>query len=152
MKHSFLLDENIFYHAIKGTDLLGNEDLSAMDLVVNIARNCHSIRYNTFLLSRYNVHLERLAREPARVLQPLFFHRHFFANSLKAVREDAQPPNLPSSARIPNEDIDVVRAALISHPRFITNDPKLKHAINECEQLHLTALTPTEAMDLARDK
>jgi hypothetical protein len=149
VKHSFLLDENILYHSIKGIDLQGNQDLAAMELVVRIARNCHSIRYNRFLLGRYTNHLNTLKNDPANILNPLFFQRHFFANSLKAIREDAEPPHLPSSANIPNEDVDVVRAALISHPKFITNDPELKQAILKCEQLHLTALSPGEAIQYA---
>jgi hypothetical protein len=151
VKHSFLLDENIFHHSIKGVDLHGNLDLTAMELVVLIARNCHHICYNSFLLGRYRRHLAALKNEPSRLLEPAFFERLFFGNSLKAVREDAQPPHLPASANIPNEDIDVVRAALISHPKFITNDPDLREAINGCEQLHLIALTPHQAMQFASE-
>ncbi len=151
MKHSFLLDENILHHSIKGVDLHGNPDLAAMELVVLIARNCHSIRYNRFLLGRYTNHLRALRNERARILDPVFFERHFFANSAKAVLENVEPPRLPSSAKIPNEDTDVVRAALISHPKFITNDPTLRRAITDCAHLHLTALTPEEAIPFALD-
>jgi hypothetical protein len=151
VKHSFLLDENILYHSIKGVDLNGNQDLTAMELVVLIARNCHHIRYNSFLLGRYRLHLAALRNEPSRLLEPAFFERLFFGNSLKAVREDAVPPHLPASAHIPNEDVDVVRAALVSHPKFITNDPKLTAAINGCEHLHLTVLTPQQAMQYASE-
>jgi len=149
VKHSFLLDENILYHSIKGVDLYGNLDLSAMELVVLIARNCHHIRYNSFLLGRYKAHLAALRNEPARLLEPAFFERLFFGNSLKAVREDVEPPHLPANAHIPNEDIDVVRAALVSHPKFVTNDPALTEAITGCQHLHLTVLTPQQAMQFA---
>ena len=151
MKHSFLLDENILYHSIKGVDLYGNQDLAAVELVVLIARNCHHICYNPFLLERYRRHLAALRNEPSRLLEPAFFERLFFGNSLKAVREDEDPPRLPASANIPNEDIGVVRAALVSHPKFITNDPDLREAINACEQLHLTAMTPEQAMPFASE-
>lgn len=151
MKHSFLLDENILYHSIKGVDLYGNQDLAAMELVVLIARNCHSIRYNSFLLERYRHHLAALKNEPSRLLEPAFFERLFFGNSLKAVREDADPPRLPASAKIPNEDIGVVRAALVSHPKFITNDPELMEAIKGCQQLQLIALNPQQAMQFASE-
>jgi hypothetical protein len=151
VKHSFLLDENIFYLSIKGVDLRGNSDLTAMQLVTTIAQNCHSIRYNSFLLTRYRHHLGLLRNEPSRLLQPVFFERLFFGNSAKAVQEFSQPPALPASARIPNEDKDVVRAALISHPKFITSDPTLRDAINTCQHLHLRAMNPTEAMLFARD-
>jgi hypothetical protein len=84
-------------------------------------------------------------------LEPAFFERLFFGNSLKAVMEDDEPPPLPASAHIPNEDIDVVRAALVSHPKFITNDPELMDAINGCQSLHLMALTPRQAMQFASE-
>jgi hypothetical protein len=151
VKHTFLLDENILYHSIKGTDLHGNLDLTAMELVFLIAKNCHSIRYNAFLLERYRRHLAGLRNEPLKLLEPAFFERLLFGNSSKAVREDMNPPRLPASAQIPNEDIEVVRAALISHPKFVTNDPDLRNAINACEALHLTALTPAAALPFALD-
>lgn len=151
MKHSFLLDENIFYHSIKGTDLHGNPDLAAMQLVVLIATKCHSIRYNRFLLERYLGHLSSLANDRTKLLEPVFFQRHFFSNPLKAVIETAAPPHLPKNANIPNEDKDVVRAALVSHPKFVTNDPTLQRAINDCEALHLVALTPLQAMEFASE-
>jgi hypothetical protein len=151
VKHSFLLDENILYHSIKGVDLYGNLDLSSAQLVVLIARNCHSIRYNAFLLGRYRHHLSILKNEKSKILDPIFFERLFFGNSLKAVSENAVPPQLPASAHIPNEDIDVVRAALVSHPKFITNDPELREAINSCQQLHLAAMNSQQAMQFASE-
>jgi len=151
VKHSFLLDENILYHSIKGVDLYGNPDLTAMQLLVMIATNCHSIRYNAYLLARYRHHLAALRDEPSKVLQPVFFQRFFFGNSVKAVMEDADPPPLPKNANIPNEDIDVVRAALISRPKFVTNDPDLRNAINACQALYLTAITPAQAVQLASE-
>ena len=151
MKHSFLLDENIFYLSIKGVDVHDQPDLTAIQLVTSIAKNCHSIRYNAFLLTRYRHHLALLKKEPSRLLQPVFFERLFFGNSAKAVQEFTDPPDLPANAQIPNEDIDVVRAALVSHPKFITSDTKLRDAINACEHLHLTAMNPSEAMVFASE-
>lgn len=151
MKHSFLLDENILYHSIKGTDAQGNLDLTAMQLVVLIAQNCHTIRFNRFLLGKYKLHLAALKNEPQKFMQPMFFETLFFGNSLKAIREDANPPHLPANAQIPNEDIDVVRAALISHPKFVTNDSDLRDAINACQHLHLTALTSAQAVPFASE-
>jgi hypothetical protein len=151
VKHSFLLDENILFHSIKGTDLHGNDDLTAMRLVVLIATGCHHICYNSTLLDRYRRQLEKLKNERVGGLEPTFFYRFLFGNSLKAVMEYAPPPQLPSSAKIPDDDIPVVRAALVSHPKLVTNDPKLMKAVNACEQLHLTALDPAEAMRYATE-
>ena len=151
MKHRFLLDENILFHSIRGTDLHGNDDLTATRLVVLIATGCHHICYNSTLLERYRKQLAKLKHERANGLEPTFFFRFFFGNSLKAVMEDVDPPALPKSAKIPDDDIEIVRAALISHPKLVTNDPKLMKAVNACEQLHLTALDPAEAMRYATE-
>jgi len=89
VKHSFLLDENILYRSIQGVDPNGEFDLASMHLVLLIAQNCHSIRYNSFLLTRYMHHLSILKNEKSKMLDPLFFHRLFFGNSLKAFMEHA---------------------------------------------------------------
>ena len=67
------------------------------------------------------------------------------------VWEHENPPALPANNLIPAEDVEVVRAALISHPKFITADRELREAINRCEALHLTAMEPADALVLAQD-
>jgi hypothetical protein len=151
MKHHFLLDENIFHHAIKGVDRNDRPDLTCTKLVLQIASNCHRIILNGFLRERYRVHLRGLMTHRPGVLQPLFVLNELVLNSLKVVNELDQPPMLPSSCDVPAEDIEVVRAALISHPKFVTSDHKLMAAINRCEALHLRALSPSEAIILAAD-
>jgi hypothetical protein len=97
------------------------------------------------------VHLNNLQRDRSGVLQPVFVLTQLVKNSLKIVWEYENPPALPLGSSIPAEDIDVVRAALISHPKFITADRELREAINSCEALHLTAIHPAEALILAQD-
>ncbi len=84
-------------------------------------------------------------------MQPAFFIQ-LFENSLKVAWEHDNPPALPSGCAIPAEDIDIVRTALISHPKFVTADHELLRAINSCEALHLRAITPADAIALAQDK
>ena len=151
MKHRFLLDENILYHAIKGVDKHDNPDLTCAELMLLIARNCHTITLNRFLQRRYAVHMKELERVNAGVLQPIFLLRELIHNADKVVMEYDDPPALPEHSQIPREDIDVVRAALISHPIFVTAEDDLREAISKCEALHLRAMRPTEALDLARE-
>jgi len=82
---------------------------------------------------------------------PCSFSTQLVKNSLKIVWENENPPALPMGSIIPAEDIEVVRAALISHPKFITADRELREAINSCEALHLTAIRPAGALILAND-
>jgi hypothetical protein len=149
VKHTFLLDENILYFAVKGVDERGREDLTCAQLILVIARNCHRVLFNQRLLERYRGHLNSLARERSRVLEPLYLLNQLFLNASKQVMQHEEPPELPKGARIPAEDIEVVRAALITRPKFVTGDTDLREAINRTEALHLRAITPQEALEFA---
>lgn len=151
MKHHFLLDENLFHFAIEGVDKYGNPDLTCTHLLLFISSNCHRIVVNTFLRKRYSVHLESLKKKPAAVLQPTFVLTQLIHNSVKFVLQYEKPPQLPAQHGIPAEDVDVVRAALVSHPNFVTGDEKLRVAINHCHALHLNAIDPLAALLLAQD-
>lgn len=84
-------------------------------------------------------------------LQPLFVLKNLVHNSEKAVPQYETPPKLPENAAIPEEDMEIVRAALITHPVFVTNEPALVTAIHDCEALHLRALGSQEALLLAQE-
>ena len=68
MKHTFLLDENIPYLAIRGVDARDNPDLAATRLVFLIAKNCHKTVADEFLIRvaptfvlKYNIRTRSLA-------------------------------------------------------------------------------------------
>jgi hypothetical protein len=61
---------------------------------------------------------------------------------------------LPAAAidGIPKEDHYVVRAGLISCPIIVTDEKDLRDSINESQGvLGLKAVTPAEALELAKD-
>lgn len=151
MKYHFLLDENVLHHAVKGVDAQNNTDFTAAQLVLLIGQNCHRIVVNGFLHGRYLAHIKDLEASKSGVLQPLFFLKELIRNSAKVVWEHQDPPQLPNCPGIPREDADMVRAALVSRPVFVTAEANLKSAINECEALHLRAVDPAEAIPLARE-
>ena len=152
MKHKFLLDENILHHGIKGVDRHDNRDLTATTVLLLIAANCHTIVINRELLSRYWTHLQTLFREPAPILQPVFFVREFLQNSEKRSLEYDDPPELPLGVTIPPEDTHIVRAALVSHPLIVTADEELVESVNTQAVLGLKALNPKETVQLASEK
>ena len=150
MKHHFLLDENVFHHAVKGVDNYDNEDSTSAELILRIARNCHRIVINPFLARRYRRHLQTL--QAARgVLQASFLINRVIENSEKLVWQHDPLPALPQGCMIPAEDVEIVRSALITHPRFVTPEDELRNAINRCEALHLRAIGPAEALDFASE-
>lgn len=151
MRRRFLLDENLIYHAIKGVDEYENLDYTSAELFMLIARNCHSITLNHFLRARYLVHLRNLETNKSGALQPAFLLNLFFKSQNKVVWELDERPRLPQGCGIPDEDVEIVRSALISHPIVVSADGELRDAINACEALHLTAVAPAEALTFARE-
>ncbi len=152
MKHAFLLDENVLHHAVKGVNERDEPDSTAIELVLLIARNCHTITANSELWGRYQRQLAKLFHVRPRALEPVFFLRELLHNSQKVRHEVSDPPELPPAVQIPTEDIAVVRAALISCPKVVTSDYELREAINGQSVLQLQALTPMEALPLASEQ
>lgn len=150
MKHNFLLDENILYLAIKGVDDHDNPDSAAEELIRLIAQNCHTITYHDAL--RYWYHLAGLKGVRSPALEPLFFINELIKNSAKIRPEYSNLPDLPIGAKIPSEDIHVVRIALIARPLIVSSDRELREAINSQASLQLRALTPREALTFATDQ
>ena len=154
MKHRFLLDENILHFAIKGVDRDGNPDRTSTQLVQLVAHNCHSIILNEFLRGRYWFHVNQLITERDRTfaLEPVFFIVQLLKNSLKWVLRSEECPQLPQGAPIPNEDIEIVRLALLAGAVIVTGDEDLQTAVNNSAGvLHIQALTPGQALNLAED-
>ena len=154
MKHKFLLDENILHHAVKGVDTQDNPDSTATEFVLTFSKNCHSIVVNAGeLLSRYYRHLRGLSKVRAPALEPVFLLREILHKLEKCEFEYVDPPELPPDVNIrQREDIHIVRAALVSHPLIVSAEADLRDDINSQPTLGLRAVTPQEALQLAREK
>ena len=152
MKHKFLLDENILYEAVKLIDLHGNPDPTSAELVRFIRENCHRLALDRELAGRYIDHLSRLQEDPARKMEPLDFVKEFIMNSSKRAWESTKGVTIPPDAKIPPEDLHIARLALVSKALVVTSEKKLREAINHYPPLRSTALTPHEALRLAREK
>lgn len=151
MKHRFLLDENILHHGIKGVDRHDNPDSTATSLLRLIAKNCHRIVLNPELLDRYKVQLKKLERERAPALEPAFFLRELLHKSEKRTLEYDDPPELPPGLILPQEDVPVVRAALLSKPLVVTADEELSESINNQAIFGLRAISAEEALPFANE-
>lgn len=151
MKHRFLLDENILYHAIRGIDRHNQPDLSARELLSLIGNNCHSILVHPIVEQKYLKHLNVLFQDRPPNLQPLYAMIQLLTNSLKRIGEYDDLPELPVGVAVPRKDQHIVQAALLSHPIVITADEELRDAINAQPVLGLQARFPQDALVLARD-
>jgi hypothetical protein len=150
---TFLLDENILYHAIQGVDRHDQPDPTAAELLKAIAVICHGIFVHKYLLERYGNAFKKLREHPPRSDAALEFIKQLLHNSAKAIWEYSHLPDLPENLTLPDEDRDIVRVALISRPILITNDSKLRETVNAHYQiLGLKALDAREALELAKSE
>lgn len=153
MKHRFLLDENILYFAIYGTNEKDEADQSSAELVHLIGANCHSVVVNAFLADRYWRHIREIIRKARRAdgMPPVTFINQLLKNAQKLKCAYELCPEIPAGNAIPAKDIHIVRLALLTEARIITCDGPLRTAVNANRALGLEALTPAEAIPLASD-
>ena len=153
MRLTFLLDENILYHAFRGVDKHDQPDLAAQELVAAIAKICHGICVHPCLSERYHTVFKKLREHPPRSSAAVRFLKELLHNSSKRGYEVGDLPTLPEGVELPREDEEIVCAALISKPVFVTADDELKDAINnQHDKLGLEALDASKALALAESE
>lgn len=147
MRHIFLLDDNILYHAIRGVDQQDNPDDTAARLIQTIIKVCHSLVIHDVVRVRYIKILDRLKQERSRFLSPSYVFKQLLQRADKRTLQYDDLPALPAEVKVPRKDEYLVQAGLISHPIIVTADDKLRGAIRNQPALGLTALSPQEALD-----
>jgi hypothetical protein len=151
VKHNFLLDENILYHAIRGVDLHDQPDDTATRLVLAIVEVCHSLVIHNDLMVRYIKILGKLKQERAPHLPPGYFFTQLLKRADKRTFEYEALPTLPEGCSdIPRKDEYLVRAALISGPLLVTTDGPLYDAVRGHPELGIEVLWPNEALQRAK--
>jgi hypothetical protein len=151
VRHNFLLDENILYHAIRGVDLHDQPDDTAARLIQTIVEVCHSLVIHEVVRVRYIKILDRLKREKSRFLSPMYFFNQVLKRADKRTFEYEPLRTLPEGCRdIPRKDEHVVQAALISWPLLVTADERLYNAIRNHPELGIEVLWPHEALQRAK--
>jgi hypothetical protein len=154
VKHRFLLDIMVVYFAIKEVYEGEIPDQTCAQLIQLIGQNCHAIIVDMRVKERYDHHLSGLFSQPQYQTQTALFLANVVYNPRKFIIETSEAPELPPSVieDIPPEDRYVVRAGLISRPIIVTAEERLLNGINKHrEVLELTAVTPAEAVELARE-
>ncbi len=143
----------ILINAVKGVDEAGAPDLTSQRLVNLIGQNCHRVVANDVLRGKYSDRMKELFGKPQFLVEAANFLLRILENSAKFEVESQSPPNLPTHARVPKEDVYVVQAALVSRPTVVTAERRLRDAINSQRELFggLEALSPSEAVELAKD-
>ena len=157
MRQTFLLDENIIYHAIRGVDRHDQPDTTAAELLKAIRVICHLIFVHPTLIEKYQKALKKMREDPPRHQEANDFLKQFLYNDLKRVLNYGELPPLPDAAReppaVPREDEEIVQAALISNPIVVTDEPGLEDSVNAHHDiLGLTAMDAGEALVFAESE
>ena len=127
-------------------------DETCAELIRLISANCHSIIVDRVLADKYWAHVGELFGKPPLLKPASLFITQVLANSSKLVRENAEATELARGVGVPKEDEYVVRAALIPKPIVVTAERRLLSAINsQVAGLHVKAVSPAEALELAKD-
>jgi hypothetical protein len=113
---------------------------------------CYAIITDQTVKDRYEHRLTGLFTDPRHQIQTVLFLTDLVYKLGRLWIETAEPPELPAGAKVPHEDEYVVRAALISRPLVVSAEEKLLKAINTQPALRLKALTPSEALERARER
>ena len=144
----------VLFFAIKEQNAEREHDETCSNLIQLIGQNCHRIVVDRTIRGKYLGRLAEFFDQPQYLTQTVFFLTDFVYNSAKFIIETSESPDLPATALdgIPKEDRYVVRAGLISHPIIVTDEKDLRDSINERQDvLGLKAITPAEALELAKD-
>jgi len=152
VKHRFLLDFNIIYHAVRGVDEHDEPDTTCAELLLLIGRNCHTIVVNSYLFQEYLARLNELFGTKAPALPPIYFLLQLLLKAEKFSQETEELPPIPQGIEIPHEDIQIVRSTLVSQPILVAADGELRDAVNSSSPiLGVRAVRPGEALVLAHD-
>jgi hypothetical protein len=151
VKHRFLLDFNIIYHAVRGVDKYDNPDQTCAELLCLIGQNCHKIVVNEYLIGEYLKRIYNLYNTIAPALPPIYFIQQLLFKAEKFSQEIGELPTIPPGVDLPREDIEIVRSALVSRPILVAADEPLCEAVNNNVGLGLRAQSPELALVLARD-
>jgi hypothetical protein len=144
----------VIFFAIKEENAQQQRDTTCASLIDLIGQNCHSVVVDKTISQKYNSRLSEFVSQPHYLTHAALFLANVVHNAQKFVIEKLEPPEIPTGlvGQIPNEDRYVVKAALISHPIIVTDESALRDAINRNhELLGLKAITPAEALELAKD-
>lgn len=158
MKHTFVLDENILYLAVKGINEKKEKDITSSKLLILILKNCHKVVVGKELNRRYEKHLknlERISRKEPVIPEMESFVRNLLHNKDKIVWHFSPLGPAPDEEQMPRKDIHVVRTGYHFKATIVTVDEELAQALSDSPKLKkegVIVLYPRDAITLAEEK
>lgn len=160
MKHKFIVDENIFYCAIRSVDEFDKHDTNSARFLYLLRKNCHKI-YLDIIANRRNENNIQKKLESIELTDPIkpdirivSLINNIFHTSEKIIREFTESPGFPDEEKIPRKDIYLARCANHSSAIIVTLDKEFRDSINAHASLKhngVKALHPKDAMVLASE-
>jgi len=161
-KHIFLLDDNIIEYGVKGTNKAGQSDLTCMELLVKIGRNCHKILVWPELNKKAHMYLDHGKKGCLPVALTNFinhlvrhedkWHEHIFSASYF---DDGF-----LQGQYPRKDEHIVKEALIFERNYlpeiadeyatiyiVTEDDNFFEAMQQSEELLETQIIPCRSSE-----
>ncbi len=158
MKHKFIVDENIFYCAIRCVDEYNNIDTSSARFLEYLWKNCHKI----YLDKECNKRFEKTIRIKIGKISEtepvsdgiLFLINNIIYTSEKIMREFLDSLSFPDDETIPRKDVYIARCANHFSAKIVTLDKDFRDSVNNhafLKQNGVKALHPKDAIKLASE-
>lgn len=159
MKHNFIVDENIFYCAVRGVDEYDKRDTSSARFLTYLLKNCHKMcldeKYNRQFEKTIRIKLGKISKNEPILPGIDILMQEIVHTSEKMMRDFSNPGEFPDDEKIPHKDLYIARCANHFSAKVVTLDGDLKYAINAnpfLKEKGIEALRPEDAIPLAFEK
>ncbi len=158
MKYKFIVDENIFYCAIRGVDEYDKKDTSSARFLTYLLQNCHKICLDEKCNNRFErtirIKLGKISKTEPILPEIDLLIQNIVHTSGKIIRNFSNSGQFPHDERIPRKDLYLARCANHFSAKIVTLDREFRDAVNAHAFLKkngIKALHPKEAITLAAE-
>lgn len=158
MKYKFIVDENIFYCAIRGVDEYDSIDTSSARFLAYLLQNCHKIYVDNECNRCYEKtiknKLKYMSKNEPVLPQVDLLIQNIFHTSEKIIREFSDSLQFPDEATIPRKDVYIARCANHFSAKIVTLDKDFRDSVNNhafLKQNGVKALHPKDAIKLVSE-
>lgn len=149
MKHTFVLDENVYIQSYTCRNIKGSADnFHSLHLILRILKECHKIGLTGELIGKYQMKSKMLEKSGKIYGNVARIWRDLAQRNDKHRFNDSHLKDLPSNLR---HDKHVIEPALFLSGTLVTTDDKLKRRLTdwaEKKRVRLNVTSPEEALSL----
>jgi len=158
MKHKFIVDENIFYCAIRGVDEYDNRDTSSARFLAYLLKNCHKICLDRECNKRFEktiqTKLGNISKTEPVLPEIDLMIQNIIHTSEKIIRDFSNSGEFPDDEKIPRKDLYLARCANYFSAKVVTLDMEFRGAINAnsfLKERGIEALDPKNAIPIVKN-